>query len=314
MNRCTITYERSPKKYSEAGLKRLARGLKHLEDLPYSAEEQVKEAALRASKMSVQGVQPKLSACLRVKKGAFEIVNRNGRFILKPQNFMFSRLPENEDLTMRMAKAAGLEVPLHGLIYAADGSMTYFIRRFDRQGRGLRLALEDFAQLMGFSRETKYDSSMEKVADVIEQFCTFPAIEKSKLFRLTLFNFLVGNEDMHLKNFSLLTSGNVTGLSPAYDLLNTTIALSHGAGSRPPVEEMALPLAGKRRKLTGKLLLDYYGRERLKLNDKIIEGICENIRKVFPVWQALIDICFLPDDLKGRYRALLWERKKILGI
>ena len=121
--------------------------------------------------------------------------------------------PVRLDLTMRLAAAAGIEVPVHGLLRSIDGSFTYFIKGLDRDGRD-RLPVEDFAQLSGEGRDTKYDSSMEKVADVIDQFCTFPAIERVKLFERTLFNFLVGNEDMHLKNFSLLTGEDgMTGLT-----------------------------------------------------------------------------------------------------
>src|SRR6058998_3362587 len=98
---------------------------------------------------------------------------------------------------MRLAGTVGIEVPVHGLVHGRDGSLTYFIKRFDREGSA-RLPVEDFAQLSGASRETKYDSSMEKVAGVIDQFCTFPAIERVKLFERTFFSFLVGNEDMHL--------------------------------------------------------------------------------------------------------------------
>ncbi len=94
----------------------------------------------------------------------------NGRYILKPPSLDYPELPENEDLTMRVAAAAGIEVPVHGLVRGRDGSLTYFIRRFDRTGR-TRLPLEDFAQLSGASRETKYESSMEKVAAVVDRFC-----------------------------------------------------------------------------------------------------------------------------------------------
>ena len=105
---------------------------------------------------------------------------------------------------MRMAAAAGVETPLHGLLYSKDGSLTYFIKRFDRDGKR-KLALEDFSQLMGLSRESKYDASMEKIAHVVSEHCTFPVLEHINLFRLTLVNFLLGNEDMHAKNFSLIT-------------------------------------------------------------------------------------------------------------
>lgn len=226
MNRCPITYEKisADENYSRRGLRLLSPQLKNLHPLLLTADEQCKEAVSRAGKMSVQGVQTKLSAQLKITKECFEIVDQQGHFILKPQSEHYPELPENEAITMTLAGIIGLEVPVHGLIYGKDQKMTYFIRRFDRAGHHKKLALEDFAQLSGEDRDTKYNSSMEKVIEVIAQFCTFPAIEFVKLFKLTLFNFLVGNEDMHLKNFSLISRDKKVMLSPAYDLLNTTIA------------------------------------------------------------------------------------------
>ena len=308
MNRCPITYELTEKTYSAAGLRMLFPRLTELNIFPYSAEEQVREAAQRASKMSVQGVQPKLSAVLNVKQKVFEIVDKNGQYILKPRNYIYPGLPENEDLSMKMAKLAEIETPAHGLMYSKDGSMTYFIKRFDRIGRNMKLPVEDFAQLTGNSRDTKYESSMEKVAGVIDRFCTFPAVEKIKLFRLTLFNFLIGNEDMHLKNFSLITRGNKIQLSPAYDLVNSSIALER------PSEEIALPLGGKRRNLTARLFIDYYGKERLGLKEKIIQSIIDKIIGVFSGWENLIDTSFLSGNMKIKYKELLNRRRQVLGI
>jgi len=306
MNICPITYHQCRGKYSQEGLKRLNRRLKNLEVLPYTAAEQLREAAARAPKMSIQGVQPKLSLRLNIKKGEFEIVDTGGAYILKPQNPQFEQIPENEDVSMRLAEAAGIDVPIHGLIYSKDGSLTYFIKRFDRKGRKEKLAVEDFAQLLGYSRETKYDASMEKVASVIEQFCTFPMVEKIKLFRLTLVNFLIGNEDMHLKNFSLITRGGKIELSPAYDILNSTIVLTS------PTEETALPMAGKRRKLSGKILIDYFGQERLGLNRQVADSVLEDIHKAIKDWRDLLNVCFLSDDLKEKYSALLNERIRLI--
>lgn len=107
----------------------LSPNLSSLGDFPYTAEEQRLEAVARADKMSIQGVQPKLSAKLRVRQGLFEIVDRGGRYILKPQNSLFGEIPQNEDLTMRLAKLVGIEVPLHGMIYSKDRSLTYFINK-----------------------------------------------------------------------------------------------------------------------------------------------------------------------------------------
>ena len=194
MNKCPITYEPCVGDYSPEGLRRLSPRLQSLAPLPFDAEGLRLEAALRSGMMSVQGVQPKLSARLEASKGRFVIVDTQGRYILKPQT-TFPQLPENEDLTMRLAALSGIEVPLHGLVYSQDRTMTYFILRFDRSGRSDKLPLEDFAQLAKRNRDTKYDFSMERLVTIIDEHCTFPAIEKQKLFQRVIFNYLVGNLD-----------------------------------------------------------------------------------------------------------------------
>ncbi len=309
MNICPITYQPcGDARYSNKGLKLLSRNLVHLNDLALTQEEQLREAAVRAAKMSIQGVQPKLSAKLNVKDGIFDIVDRGGEYILKPQNNFYPELPENESLTMKLAEMIDIEVPLNGMIYSSDRKLTYFIKRFDRYGKSKKLSVEDFAQLAGKSRETKYDYSMEKVINIIDTFSTFPAIEKVKLFRLTIFNFLIGNEDMHLKNFSIITRDNKIELSPAYDLLNTTIVLPNEP------EEIALPLAGKKRNLNSKSLIDYFGKERLNLNDRIISQVLDKIKSVFGNWEELIKISFLTPPMKEKYFDLLKTRKERIGL
>ncbi|MBS4032951.1 MAG: HipA domain-containing protein [Ignavibacterium sp.] len=307
MNTCPITYEPcGDKKYSEKGLKLLSRNLTNLEDFPFTQEEQLREAAARASKMSVQGVQPKLSAKLKVKEGNFEVVDKGGEYILKPQNNMYPQLPENEDLTMRLAEEIDLEIPLHGMIYSKDQKLTYFIKRFDRYGKGKKYAVEDFAQLSGNNRNTKYNYSMEKIAGIIDSFCTFPAIEKVKLFKLIIFNFLTGNEDQHLKNFSLISKDKKVTLTPFYDLINTTISLVN------PVEEIALPLKGKKNKLSRNIIVEYWGKERLQLNNQVIDQALNSIEVKFERWTELINKSFLSEQMKEKYILLLTERRNIL--
>ena len=309
MNRCPITYDPcGEQKYSERGLRMLSRRLRDLEDLPYTAEEQRTEAVRRAAKMSIQGVQPKLSAVLNVARSRFDVVDTGGRYILKPQSHLYTNVPENEDLTMKMAAAASIETPVHGMVWSRDGTLTYFIRRFDRTGRKGKLPVEDFAQLSGKTRETKYQSSMEHVVKIIEGHCTFPLLDKIRLFRCTLFNFLVGNEDMHLKNFSLVTRDGKVELSPAYDLLNTTLAMGNAA------EEIALPIGGKRANLTRSILVDYFARERMALNDVIIRDVVTEIATAFPVWLDLIDRSFLKQESRDAYKALIAQRRKVLGV
>ena len=309
MNLCPITYTPCGENmYSEKGLKLLAPGLSDLNLLEYSAEEQRTEAYQRGSKMSIQGVQPKLSTILNIKDERFEIIDKGGRYIFKPQRQFFVQMPENEDLTMRLAAVIGLEVPVHGMIWCKDHSLTYFIKRFDRKGQKDKIPVEDFAQLAGLSRDTKYDYSMEKVVKLIDDYCTFPAVEKVKLFKLVLFCHLTGNEDMHLKNFSIINRDGKISLSPCYDLLNTTIEL------KKTVEEIALPIGGKKKNLTRSLLINYFGKVRCNITVKVIDKVLGEIDSAVPAWKELISISFLSEDMKEKYHDLLSSRLGIIGL
>jgi serine/threonine-protein kinase HipA len=310
MKRCPITYEviNHDESYSKSGLHRLSPQLKTLSPLKYSAAEQRAEAIARVGKMSIQGVQDKLSAQLKIKAGYFDLVDERGHYILKPQSQFYPELPQNEALTMSLAALVNIDVPVHGLVYASDNSLTYFVKRFDRVGRNQKLALEDFAQLSQRSRDTKYDSSMERVVKVITEFCTFPKIEVVNLLRLTLFSFLVGNEDMHLKNFSLITRHHKIVMSPAYDLINTTIA------QKNTKEELALPLNGKKNNLKKDDFFNYFARGILKLNDRVIADVVSNFAYVLPAWYALIENSFLSKAMQQQYLKLLHERAKRLGL
>jgi len=304
---CPISYEPSGKElYSEKGLKLLSQNLNDLKPLDYTAEQQRQEAMERATKMSIQGVQPKLSAILNIKEECFEIVDKNGKYILKPQHHLFPELPQNEDLTMRLAKIIGINVPLHGLVYSKDKTLTYFIKRFDRIGHKTRVPVEDFAQLSGLSRDTKYNYTMEKIVKLIDEYFTFPSIEKVKLFQLVLFNYLVGNEDMHLKNYSVIRNGDKVEFSPAYDLLNTTIVL------KGDIEEIALPIDGRKKNLTLNNLVNYFGKQRCQIPDKIIDRTIEDIKQAIPQWMQMIEISFLSKEMKEKYTVLLNQRLKKL--
>ena len=305
MNRCPITYELcGTEKYSEKGLRMIAPKLTTLHDLPYTAAELRQEAANRTRKLSIPGVQPKISAVISVVNQQFEIVDQFGNYIIKPQNDIFPELPENEDLTMKLAKVYGLDVPLHGLVYSKDGSLSYFIKRFDRYSKGKKYATEDFAQLTGSSRDTKYDYTMEKLVKVIDEYCTFPAIEKADFFKRVLFCFITGNEDMHLKNFSVITKAGKTTLTPVYVFLNSSISIKN------PQEELALSLKGKKSNFKSTELIEYYAKEHLGLNDKTVNTILADMNKSLSKWIELIEISFLSDSMKEKYLKVLDNRIK----
>ncbi len=149
---------------------------------------------------------------------------------------------------------------------------------------------------------------MEKVAAVIDQFCAFPALERVRLFERVLFSFLVGNEDMHLKNFSLITRNGKVELAPAYDFLNTTIAL------KSPREEMALPIKGKKSKLTRNDLLHYFARDRLQLNPRILGDVLSRFAHAIPAWHQLLTQSRLSPASQQKYAALLTERARRMQL
>jgi serine/threonine-protein kinase HipA len=306
--RCPITYqELEPgQRYSLRGIKMLSRKLTELRDFPYTTQEQLEQARRHAIKMSIQGVQPKLSVVLSLKAQTFHIVDTGGRFILKPQVPEWPEVPQNEDLSMRLAGLVGVSVPEHGMVFASDGSLVYFVRRFDRRGAS-KIAVEDFGQLAGLSRNTKYDYSMEKMVGIVDRFCTFPAIEKLRLLRLTLVNFLIGNDDAHVKNSSLIKRGVKVELAPAYDLVNSTIVLNGP-------EEIALPLSGKRNRLKREHFFEYLAKERMRLSATAVRKVEKEITAALSEWPGLIQRSFLSPEAREKYAKLVAERAERLGF
>jgi serine/threonine-protein kinase HipA len=306
MSGCPITLEpfepEDGEVYSREGLRHLHPNLETLSPLTFTVEEQIQEAAARAGKMSIQGAQPKLSALLKPGANGFEVVDRGGRFILKPCPPEWREVPANEALTMTLASASGIETPDHGLVAAIDGTWTYWVRRFDREGKNHRIPLEDFAQLQELTRDTKYDSSMERVVATVDRHCTFPAVERQKLARRVLFSFLTGNEDMHLKNFSLIRRKGNIELSPAYDLLSTTLVI------RDARNEMALPIRGKMSRLTRDDLVGYFCGERCRIPESILDKTLAELELALHAWPAVIRRSFLSKPVRERYLTLAAER------
>lgn len=309
MKKCPLTYEplKSTKKiYSPEGLKKLNPRLKDLAPFPYTRAQQIKEAQRLATKLSIQGVQPKLSAKLNVHQGTFEIAPSGGTFIIKPQVDQYPHLPENEDLTMHLAGACGIEVPWHGLIFCADGTYSYVIKRFDRLARGEKVPLEDFAQLTGATREIKYEVPIEKCVEVLFEHCTYPTLEGVKLLQRLVFSFIVGNEDLHLKNLSLITKGGKVALSPGFDFVNSTIVLP---GSK---DELALSLDGKKRGFTREDFVQNFALKNELMNQKTAEKVIDELLTKISQQNSLIKNSFLSDHMKEQYIKLIKSRTKRL--
>ncbi len=279
-------------------------GTPQLPVLPYTRADMDKLAKeVIATQTTLTGVQPKLSLHLQDHEGSkrLTIVGLWGGYIFKPQTEYYQYLPEVEDLTMHLAEQSKIEVVPHTLLRLADGELGYITRRIDRLQNERKVAMEDMCQLSERPTEYKYRSSHEQVAKVIARYSSTPVLDLMRYYELVLFCWLTGNNDMHLKNFSLYRPTD-TGyvLTPAYDLLNVAIV------NPADPEELALTLNGKKRKLTR---ADFeQAMTGCGLNEKVVSNIFRKFQRVYPSWESTIRSSFLPEELQDAYWSLVLSR------
>ena len=284
-------------------------GLREAPLLEYRHEDldSLAEQVIRAQ-TSLTGVQPKLSLNLDKHEGCsrLTIVGLWGDFIFKPQTESYPQLPENEDLTMHLAEVAKISVVPHSLIRMADGKLGYITRRIDRTRNGEKIDMEDLCQLTLHPTEYKYKGSHEQIAKTIMQYCDMPKLALTNYMQLLLFCFVTGNNDMHLKSFSLYRPANAYQLTPAYDLLNIAIA------NPKDKEELALTLFGRK----SKFQLDDFlkAATTMGLEQNVVMRLIGNMHKVLPKWKQLIQDSFLSEEMKDRYEQLLMSRLSRLTI
>lgn len=268
---------------------------------------QIEELAKRIINKSIAltGVQPKLSLNLinnKNKQSRFTIVDLEGNYILKPASNDYINLPENEDLTMHLADLVKIKTAKHTLIRFKSGELAYLTKRFDRK-ENQKISVEDFCQLSENLTEHKYRGSIEKISKLIYLYTKNSGLEAQRLFEIVLFNYLVANADMHLKNYSLIENEfNEYELSPAYDLLNTLILIPDDK------EESALTINGKKNRLK---IEDFDQLAKsLKISEKSLQSIYKKFVKVKPKWDEFIQQSFLNDDVKLEYQEIVNNRFK----
>ena len=271
--------------------------------LEYRHEEldELAEQVIR-SQTSLTGVQPKLSLNLNKHEGTsrLTIVGLWGDYIFKPQTAGYPELPENEDLTMHLASAAKIKVVPHSLIRLADGKLGYITKRIDRTKKGEKIDMEDMCQLTLHPTEYKYKGSYEQIAKAIMQHCDMPRLDLTNYMQVLLFCFVTGNNDMHLKNFSLYRPSNSYQLSPAYDLVNVAIA------NPKDTEELALTLSGRKSKLQLKDFMS--SAATMGLEPNVMLRLIDNMHKALPKWESLIQRSFLSDEMKDLYSQIITSR------
>lgn len=204
----------------------------------------LKEYAAKSvlARITVTGVQKKLSLGVEKQGGEtrFTIVGLWGNYILKPPVDEYPFLPENEDTVMRLAASLGIPTVPHAMIRLASGELSFISRRIDRGENGEKIAMEDFCQLSGRLTEDKYKGSVERIGKLLRQYSVYPGLDAVDLFGRVIFNYLIGNGDMHLKNYSLIETREGMRLAPAYDLVSTFLAIPDDP------EESALTVNGKK--------------------------------------------------------------------
>jgi serine/threonine-protein kinase HipA len=260
--------------------------------------------------VAVPGVQAKLSMSL-VKETKEKSDTRltvvgalGGQYIFKPPSTRFLEMPENEHITMRIAEAFGITVVPSSLIRLASGELSYITKRIDRTETGDKIHMIDMFQIT--EAFDKYKSSMEKVGKALDSYSNNTLLDKVFYFELTLFSFLTGNNDMHLKNFSMIKGDSGWLLAPAYDLLNVSIL------NPEDEEELALTLCGKKKKLKYEHF-ENLGKG-LGLSKKQIEAAFKRMLKHKATAIEYVEKSFLSDSMKSAYKQVLEKKYAQIGL
>ncbi len=251
------------------------------------------------SRVSVPGVQAKLSVHLErsgQSPDRLTLVGLDGNYILKLPSGMFRELPESEHFAMTLARLCGIETAAFGLVRLESGALAYITRRMDRED-GIKHMI-DFCQLTNRPSERKYHGSYEQICKGIKACASSVGTDVARFFEVLLFSFIIGNSDMHLKNFSLLREHDgVWRLSPAYDLVPVKVVLSADK------DDLALTVNGKNRKLRAsdfKVAAKTMGLTDVqckRLSDRMVSAVKEHLDEA-------IERSFLSDGFKERVRAL----------
>ena len=285
-------------------------GTKSAPVLDYSMDEMAQLAKeVVENSISVPGVQPKLSLGLikeilnEKEQGRLTILGAlDGNYILKPQNEAYPQMPENEHLTMRMAEICSISVVPSSLIRLKSGELSYITKRVDRTESSEKIHMLDMFQIL--EAFDKYKSSMEKVGKAVADYTSNTLLDLLRLLEVTIFSFLTGNNDMHLKNFSLIKNQREWHLSPAYDLLNVNLHLPEDT------EEMALTINGRKRKITKADFMQLG--EKFKLSEKQIVNSFARFVKAEEELKKMIKRSFLSLENQEKYISLLENRLKLI--
>lgn len=317
LNICPSTLVEGFQTYSPAAVKLLFDGNPVSHILPFRSpnneEAENEEYAKHVGRVSLSGVQPKAGLIIKGNQLVRPSEQERSRYILKPAPSSYALLerkdcPANEHLSMQLASQVyHIETAPNALCFFSDGEQAYITRRFDVAPDGSKYQQEDFASLAGLTKahggsDYKYSNlSYEECAEIIGKYTTAPSVEILKFFRMVVFNYLILNDDAHLKNFSLINRGDGEyHLSPAYDLINTSLHLYE-----PRIFALDKGLFHEGMHLTDtrtvtRVDFEEFGR-RIGLATRLVKRELDNFATEQPLAKELINRSFLSDKLKKYY-------------
>lgn len=270
-------------------------GVTYIPQIDIALDEITIKAQEMADKLSISGVQAKLSMKLDKKSKKLIAVATGGEYILKPQITTYKEIPENENLCMTIADQIGIDIPPHTLMKLKDNTTAYIIKRFDRRN-GDKINQEDFCQVLEKSKKDKYKGSIEQIANKLKEISEIPELDIQYLYERILFSFLIGNGDAHLKNYSInYTKMSNIRLSPAYDIVSSKLVI-------PKEDDFALALNGKKNNLKKSDFKAFS--DKFNIPQKITDNILAKKQLFFD----LINDSQLSPDYKKKISEIVLER------
>jgi len=268
--------------------------------IDFSLEDLSQQAQKLTGKLSISGVQPKLSVKLDKKENMLIPAAEGGEYILKPQTPTFPNIPENEQCCMDIAEALNIDTPLHCLVSLKDKSLAYLLKRFDRH-KSVKIHQEDFTQIL--EQTDKYKGSIEQIGRRLKEISSAPGYDVQLIFERVVLNFIIGNGDAHLKNYSIahIDKDNIR-LTPAYDIVCSKLVITDE-------EDSAITINGKKNKLRRE---DF---DTLAEHFKIPTSVrYENFEKKFDVMREIIDASEIAKEKQLEFIEIIKDRLSRLEL
>ncbi|MCR5642366.1 MAG: HipA domain-containing protein [Prevotella sp.] len=290
-------------------------------DIDFENEHDQRQAMDNMNNMSISGAQEKFSAIIDNGKIRLTHESEQATYILKPAPFTLSlstrkQIPANEHLTMQIASQVyGIRTANNGLCFSNTGQPVYITKRFDVINGVKDGSQEDFATILQMSEEGsdnnfKYHGNYVQIADAIRQFVPAWMPQMEQFFRMVVFDYMFGNEDAHMKNFSLINRNGEYFLAPAYDLINTCIHIQSGSdlgltdGLSPDIEKSDVY---DRTGHPCRLDFERFA-ERIGVSEKRAAAVLDMFMEIPQATYSLIEFSFLDEKMKRAYKRVIEER------